>query len=197
MKLAVISLWALAAALLVPSLAAANPIGPGGPRSGAADARDHRGDRRARVLERFDANRDGQLDDQERGALMAAKQQRRAKMKQRFDANGDGQLDRREKRQAKTAIRTERMQRRAQRLERMIQRFDRNGDGNLGPGEVPPRAQHRLKKLDRDGDGWVRPHEMQPQPGMGRDRMRGDGRMRRDRTRDDVPPPSQAPGEQY
>jgi hypothetical protein len=182
MKLAI---WALAAALFIPSLAAADPIGPGGPPG----AGDHRGDRRARILERFDANRDGQLDDHERGAAIAAKKQRRAQMKQRFDANGDGQLDRREKRQAKTAMRAERMQRRAQRLERMIERFDRDNDGNLGPGEVPPRAMKRMQKLDRDGDGWVRPHEMRMKPQRG---------MRRDRVQDDdAMPPSQAPGAVY
>ena len=151
--------WVLAAALLVPSLAAADPMG-----------RD-RG--RAHALERFDANRDGQLDDQERGAARA---QRRARALQRFDANHDGRLDRGEKRQAKAA----RMQRRAQRFERLVQRFDRDGDGSLGPGELPPRAMKRMKKLDRDGDGWVRPDEMRRLPA-------------RDRA-PDAAPPSQAPG---
>lgn len=151
--------WALAAALLVPSLVAADPM---------------RGDRRARILERFDANRDGQLDDQERGALMAAKAQRRAQMKQRFDTNGDGTLDRQEKRQARTAMRAQKMQRRAERMQRLVDRFDRDRDGNLGPGEVPPRAMQKLKKLDRDGDGWVRPNEMRMPPPK-RDRMRGAG----------------------
>lgn len=160
--------WAMAAALLVPSLAAADPM---------------RGDRRARVLERFDVNRDGQLDDRERGALMAAKAQRRAQLAQRFDTNGDGQLDRQEKRKARTAMRAQKMQRRAERMQRLVDRFDRDRDGNLGPGEVPPRAMQKLKKLDRDGDGWVRPNEMRMRP----------PRMRRDR---DAMPPSQAPGAQ-
>ncbi len=159
MKLAI---WALAAALLVPSLAAAD--------------RDHRAQRKAQILERFDANHDGQLDDQERGALKA---QRRAKLAQRFDTNGDGQLDRREKREAKVALRAQRMEKRARRFQRLIDRFDRDHDGSLGPGEVPPKAMHKLRKLDRDGDGWVRPNEMRTPPA--RDRMR------------DAPPPSQAP----
>lgn len=166
MKLAT---WALAAALLVPSLAAANPMGG-----------HDRPERRARMLERFDANRDGRLDDQERGAMKAAKAQRRAQLRERFDANRDGHLDPREKQQAKTAMRAHRMERRAARLQRFIERFDRNGDGNLGPGEVPPKAMHKLKRLDRDGDGWVRPNEMRTRPQ--RDRMR------------DPSPPSQAPG---
>jgi len=150
--------WVLAAALLVPSLAAADPMG--------------RGRGRAHALERFDANRDGQLDE-ERGAARA---QRRARALLRFDANHDGRLDRGEKRQAKAA----RMQRRAQRFERLLQRFDRDGDGSLGPGELPPRAMQRMKKLDRDGDGWVRPDEMRKLP----------ARDRAPRTA----PPSQAPG---
>jgi Ca2+-binding EF-hand superfamily protein len=128
------------------------------------------------MVERFDANRDGQLDDQERGAMLAAKAERRAQMKQRFDANRDGQLDGREKQQAKTAMRVMRMERRAKRFQRLIERFDRDQDGSLGPGEVPPKAMHRLQRLDRDGDGWVRPNEMRMRP------RRGDAR------------PSQAPG---
>ncbi len=50
MKLSIL----LAAALLVPSLAAANPQG------------DQRAERRARILEKFDANGDGQLDRREK-----------------------------------------------------------------------------------------------------------------------------------
>lgn len=178
--------WAMAAALLVPSLAAANPMRGHG-----------RGERRAKMLERFDANRDGHLDDQERGAMMAAKAQRRAQMKQRFDANRDGQLDRREKQQARTAMRGERMQRRAERFQRMIERFDRDGDGNLGPGEVPPMAMRKMQRLDRDGDGWVRPHEMRMQPlphemRSRRDRKRGFDHPNHDAYDDE--PPSQAPG---
>jgi hypothetical protein len=47
-----------------------------------------RGDRAA-MLERFDTNKDGQLDDQEREAARAA---RKAEMLQRFDKDKDGQL---------------------------------------------------------------------------------------------------------
>jgi hypothetical protein len=166
--------WVLAAALLVPSLAAAD--------------RNHgdRGERRARMAERFDANRDGQLDDQERGAMLAAKAERRAQMKQRFDANRDGHLDPREKQHAKTTRRAMRSERRAKRIARFIERFDRNRDGNVGPSEVPPEAMRRLKKLDRDGDGWVEPHETRP-PAAG-------GRMRNFRAPPADDAPSEAPG---
>lgn len=49
----------------------------------------------------FDANKDGQLDEQEKAAMRAewAKrhQERRAEMLEKFDANKDGQLDEQEK----------------------------------------------------------------------------------------------------
>ncbi len=53
------------------------------------------------MLEKFDANKDGQLDEQEKAAMKAAREARHAEMKQKmlekFDANKDGQLDEQEK----------------------------------------------------------------------------------------------------
>ena len=48
----------------------------------------HRGDKGA-WLERFDTNKDGKLDDQEREAMREA---RKAEMLQRFDTDKDGKL---------------------------------------------------------------------------------------------------------
>lgn len=63
--------------------------GPGGPR----------GQMRAALVKRFDANQDGRLDETERAAAKQAGQERRARMQEnrkqvleRFDADGDGKL---------------------------------------------------------------------------------------------------------
>ncbi len=52
---------------------------------------------REKVLEKFDTNRDGQLDEAERQAMREArrarKEARREEMLAKFDANRDGQLD--------------------------------------------------------------------------------------------------------
>ncbi len=63
--------------------------------------RPHRGDMHKKMLEKFDANKDGQLDEQEKAAMKAEFEAHHAEMKQKmlekFDANKDGQLDDQEK----------------------------------------------------------------------------------------------------
>lgn len=53
------------------------------------------------IMAKFDANKDGQLDEQEKAAMKAAFEARKAefekKMLEKFDANKDGQLDDQEK----------------------------------------------------------------------------------------------------
>ncbi len=60
-----------------------------------------KGDMHKRVMEKFDANKDGQLDEQEKAAMKADFEARRAEMQkkslEKFDANKDGQLDEQEK----------------------------------------------------------------------------------------------------
>ena len=64
-----------------------------------------RGHHRAKMLERFDANKDGQLDDQEREA---AREARKAEMLQRFDTDKDGKLSDSEREAARSAMRGKR-----------------------------------------------------------------------------------------
>src|SRR5262245_31461203 len=71
--------------------------------------RPHRGmEFRKKILERFDANKDGQLDEAERKAAREAFEQRRgefkAKAMEKFDANQDGRLDENERQAAKEAM---------------------------------------------------------------------------------------------
>ena len=93
----------------------------------ATSARAEPGDRKARhrlppklrqkLLERFDADGDGQLDDEEKAA---AKEAFKAKLKERFDRNGDGELDARERRALERALRFRK---------RMRQRHGGGGEG--------------------------------------------------------------------
>lgn len=122
MKLAI---WALAAALLVPSLA-------------AADRGDRRAERRARILEHFDANQDGRLDREERQVAKAFRRAKRAERRmqrfvERFDRNHDGNVGPGE-------APPEAMRR--------MRRLDRDGDGWVRPDEQRPRRD-RFRRHDR------------------------------------------------
>lgn len=55
---------------------------------------------RAKLLEKYDKNKDGKLDESEKEAL---KKDRQAEMLKKYDKNGDGKLDDAEKEAAKAA----------------------------------------------------------------------------------------------
>lgn len=64
--------------------------------SGIALARGHHGGGKA-MVEKFDANKDGKLDDAEKAQLKASFAAKKAEKLARFDANKDGQLDQAER----------------------------------------------------------------------------------------------------
>jgi hypothetical protein len=81
------------------------------------------------VLEKFDKDGDGKLNEEERKAAMEARQ---AEMLAKFDKDGDGKLSQDERKAAMEARRAE-----------MMKRFDKNGDGKLDEEErkaLPPRG---------------------------------------------------------
>lgn len=90
---------------------------------------------RHRALEKFDADKDGQLSQAERDAAKTAVKEkitsRRAERFQRLDADSDGQISRAEwdaapgKRQARTGVLRE----------RILEKFDADKDGQLSPSE--------------------------------------------------------------
>lgn len=114
----------------------AGPLPPPGPPVQMQQQRPM-GPLRAALLERFDANRDGRLEPNERRHAMRA-----LRRMERQLARGD--------RQQRRALRAERRQ-----LRQTIHRYDVNGDGNVDPSEMPPGAAQRMRRMDRNGDGWV------------------------------------------
>lgn len=91
---------------------------------------------RARMMEKFDTNKDGQLDESEKAAMMAKKQQRKQEMLARFDANKDGQLDE-----------TERKNAHAQKSAEIFKKLDADGNGQLSLTEF----QQMRKAFGRHG----------------------------------------------
>ncbi|MEJ1973693.1 MAG: hypothetical protein WDM96_14890 [Lacunisphaera sp.] len=110
MKTSFVSLCFLTATLFAgPAFAQSEtPATPAAPAPGA----DHPFGQR--LLERFDANHDGQLDDTERAAARAAWQIRRAQ---------------------RTELRKELRDRLQERRQEVLAHFDRNGDGRLDENE--------------------------------------------------------------
>jgi Ca2+-binding EF-hand superfamily protein len=118
-----------------------------------------RGDRQA-ILEKFDANKNGVLDPDEREAAREAgharMEERRQKMLERFDANKNGTLDPDEKEAARAEGKARHEKHRAE----MLEKFDADKDGTLEPEErKAARAAHEArreelkKQFDTDGDG--------------------------------------------
>jgi hypothetical protein len=142
----------LASFLALPGLAAAeddvlNP--PGGPvyveadhrpQAMGADQKQRSRELKRALMQQFDADGDGRLDQRER--MRAARVL--------------GKLSR------KLAGRDEARQGRngAGKRQRFIQRFDTNRDGNVDQSEMPPGAARKMRRLDRDRDGWVEPGEL-------------------------------------
>jgi Ca2+-binding EF-hand superfamily protein len=109
----------------------------------AGDQRGRKGRDAASLIERYDADKDGKLDQQELEAAHAARgEAMKARMLERFDANKNGVLDPEEREAAKAA----REQRRAE----LVKRFDANGDGKLDQTE---REAARKEFRGRRGEG--------------------------------------------
>ena len=75
---------------------------------------------RAKLIEKFDSDGDGKLNESERVAAKAAKQERRAELIALHDTDGDGKLSKEEKQAAKEAF---------------IEKYDTDGDGKLNDDE--------------------------------------------------------------
>jgi Ca2+-binding EF-hand superfamily protein len=133
-----------------------------------------KGERHAKMIERFDADGDGKLSDAERAAakqaLSAENPDRAAKHAERikrFDKDGDGQLSDAERAAAKKEMKG----RGEKGRERAVKRFDKDGDGALNEAERShareiARAHNRgrmherlVTRFDKDGDGRLTDEE--------------------------------------
>lgn len=130
---------------LLPLSFAQGEDAPSGPRAGAG--------MRAKVLEKFDADGDGKLSDEERAAAKAA---REAKGNASPRQNGAGAGAKQGGPKGKNGAGQMGAKRGAQMRERILQKFDADGDGKLNEEEraaaKAAREQH-IKEFDSNGDG--------------------------------------------
>ncbi len=104
--------------------------------AGIAAAEGRGGPDHQAMKEKFDTNKDGKLDDAERGpmkeAMKAMHEQKKAKMLAKFDTNKDGKLDDAERSAAQAARAADR-----------FARLDKDGDGKLSLDEFKAGHDHR------------------------------------------------------
>lgn len=102
------------------------------------------GEARGKLLEKYDTNKDGQLDASEKAAMkadfQAKRAERKAEMLAKFDTNKDGKLDAQERAVMKDTLITER-----------FQKMDTNKDGQISldefkaaAGKMGPHARGRF-----------------------------------------------------
>lgn len=109
---------------------------------------------REEIIQQFDTNGDGQLDQAERQAVREHMQANRPEGRRgpaEFDTDGDGKLNKAERAAADAALRE-----RATGNERVMQRFDTDGDGNLSDAEwkkARKAMRDRMREGRRGGEG--------------------------------------------
>jgi Ca2+-binding EF-hand superfamily protein len=124
---------------------------------------------RGGVMEKYDTNKNGQLDADEKAVFERDREARRAEFIKRFDKDGDGQLNEAEKEAARAEF--PRMGHGGHGREmhgRMLEKYDTNKNGSLDPEEKAAferdrEARHAemLKRFDADGDGKLSESERQ------------------------------------
>ncbi len=101
-----------------------------------------------RLLERFDTDKDGKLDEGERAAAKAAvaehREEHQDKLLARFDADKDGKLDEGERAAAKAAV-EERLKTNHPEL---FAKIDANHDGTIDKGERKAAREHRCERRE-------------------------------------------------
>ena len=106
------------------------------------------------MIQKFDQNGDGKIDDAERAQMKAAfaahRAERHQQMLARFDTNHDGVIDDAERAQMKAQLAAERDARLAERFAAM----DQNGDGQISLDEFKAGARAAHHRHGRRGPGF-------------------------------------------
>ena len=84
-------------------------------------------DKKAKMLKRFDANQNGQIDPDEQKAADQSRQELFQRLHGKYDIDQDGKLSESEKAARKADL--------ANRKKEAISKFDQDGDGRLNPEE--------------------------------------------------------------
>jgi Ca2+-binding EF-hand superfamily protein len=122
---------------------------------------DHHGWGRGAVLEKYDANKNGQLDADEKAAFERDREARREEFIKKFDTDGDGKLSEAEKEAAREQFpRMDHGRHGREMHQRMLEKYDANKNGQLDPEEREvarrdreARREEFMKRFDSDGDG--------------------------------------------
>lgn len=121
--------------------------------AGVAVAGPHHG-KRAEVIQKYDANKDGALSDQEKSALKADMQAKHAAKKQemltKFDTNRDGKLDDAERTVARDTRMTER-----------FKKLDTDNNGSISLSEFKAAKQGKQGRF-----GGMRAHRSRAMRGL-------------------------------
>ncbi len=144
---------------------------PGGRGQGQQGRRGPTAEQRQQIMERFDTDGDGQLNETERAAAREAMQGRggqgrggpsaeqRTRILEQYDTDGDGQLNETERAAAREAMQGQgrggqgqqgRRGPTAEQRQQIMERFDTDGDGQLNETE---RAAARAEMQKRRGGG--------------------------------------------
>ena len=109
------------------------------------------------MMQKFDKDGDGKLNEEERAAAKEAMKGReeayRKEMLEKFDKDGDGKLSEEEHEAAKK----ERMEKHEARKKELLAKYDKDGDGELSEDEKKAIQKDligdKTKQFDKDGDG--------------------------------------------
>jgi Ca2+-binding EF-hand superfamily protein len=185
MKTSSVSSLLLTAALLAVPALAQNEMNPREkPAAAGAMKKTHQ-----EMIQKYDQNGDGRLDEDEKAAAHAAMRKdgggegdRRKQMLKRFDKDGDGKLNDAERAAAEKAREAMEKGGGGKFREQAIKRFDQDGDGKLNETEQAEAEKFRaeqLKKFDADGDGQLNETERE----TARKEMKGDkpGKRKQDK----------------
>jgi len=143
----------------IPGDGSARPASPRGASGEVPDWMRQRMLRQRQDLQRrFDADRDGKLEGDERKAMLAAvrkeaEEEMESFRERRFDTDGDGELSEEERRFMEEVLATQKRQAEQWQRDRDMRLYDVDGDGELSEEEVARMAQDKARR-ETQGRDW-------------------------------------------